>query len=429
MRPPALLLPAAPALLLAAYLLLRGAPPPPPRRITLSSAATPPSPASAFRRPTPLPAVRAAAAAYFPAMFDGTPTALPNAFLEGDANPCWRVGAQKHCLPAFLLLGVYQAGVRDLYCRLLRHPGVARRPASSPSYYSQVRPDWPSYVRGMHDSVDAGRLIGEASAVTFHFIWVHQEKFNQPYVEAMGRFWRECNARTNAQKLEVPHRDCMARRMPEAREADAAMARKAGLPMHPDKGAVAQERTFNVPQLMRAAYGERSPLLIVMLRLPWRRMHSAFWNYVHYRNRFGASAEGESKWAAESVAAFRRCEANFTTDQCALSFESLTRENEEVFYHCDQLIKGMYHVFMPRWKQEFSRILALRAEQYYSSTRQVLERVIDFLGLQPPANRSGWSELLSPAKQVAGYRPKDAAAPLKRHPTCTDGVAKREGGS
>ena len=32
----------------------------------------------------------------------------------------------------------------------------------------------------------AGKLLGEASAVTFHFIWVHQEKFNAPYVEAMG---------------------------------------------------------------------------------------------------------------------------------------------------------------------------------------------------------------------------------------------------
>ena len=49
-----------------------------------------------------------------------------------------------------------------------------------------------------HRQARSGRLLGEASAVTFHFVWVHQEKFNQPYVEAMGKFWRACNARTEA---------------------------------------------------------------------------------------------------------------------------------------------------------------------------------------------------------------------------------------
>ena len=69
-------------------------------------------------------------------------------------------------------------------------------------------------------------------------------------------------------------------------------------------------------------------------------MHAAFWNggYPHYRSRFGADATGEGKWAQESVTAFTRCSSNFSAAACALSFESLTRENEETFYHCDQLI-------------------------------------------------------------------------------------------
>ena len=239
-----------------------------------------------------------------------------------------------HCIPSFLILGVYQSGVRDLYSRLTHHPGVAQRPATSPSYYSQVQPNWLNYVRGMQSWVPQakeGKLIGEASAVTFHFVWVHQEKFNQPYVKAMGGYWQACNARTPAQKLEVPHRDCMARRMSAAREADAAVARKAGMPMVPDVGAVAQERAFSVPQLVRAAYGPHVPMLIVMLRLPWRRMHASFYNYVHYRNKYGANAEGETRWVAESISAFRRCEANFTTDHCALSFESLV--SVRTFHH------------------------------------------------------------------------------------------------
>ena len=71
----------------------------------------------------------------------------------------------------------------------------------------------------------SGKLLGEASAVTFHFIWVHQEKFNQPYVEAMGGYWRACNARSAAEKAAVPHRECMAARMQDGRDADAAKAR------------------------------------------------------------------------------------------------------------------------------------------------------------------------------------------------------------
>lgn len=69
---------------------------------------------------------------------------------------------------------------------------------------------------------------------------------------------------------------------------------------------MAQQRVFNVPQLVRAVYGDYSPALIVMLRLPWRRMHASYWNYPHYSHKYGASAEGEARWVAESVEAFRR---------------------------------------------------------------------------------------------------------------------------
>ena len=394
---------------LVLLLLLAQSAPPAPVPVRIASATSPvggrAAPAAAPRAvltaeeawlrqpPTPLDALRRAAGVYFPEMFDGSPTALPARFDAG-ANPCW---GGKHCLPAFLILGVYQSGVRDFYTRLALHPGVARRAANSPSYYSQVHPKWDAYVRSL-DAVApqalGGRMLGEASAVTFHFVWVHQEKFNGPYVESMGRFWRECNTRTAAEKDALPHRECMARRMGEAREADAALARRAGLPKIPDVGAVAQERAFSVPQLMRAAYGEYAPALIVLLRRPWARMHASFYNYPHYRRRFGEGDEGEVlrragsqrrarmmspadpraslrrsliaihvwhsclaltpgvhawhsrpaftlgihvrqvRWVDESIGAFRRCESNFTTDHCALSFESLSRGADTCAFTC-----------------------------------------------------------------------------------------------
>lgn len=125
--------------------------------------------------PTPLQVLRHAASVYFPDMFDGSSTSLPPRFVSDSRNPCWST----HCLPSFLVLGVYQAGVRDLYQRLTHHPGVASRPANSPSYYSQVLPKWAAYVKGLDSYAPAalkGQLLGEASAVTFHFVWVHQEK-------------------------------------------------------------------------------------------------------------------------------------------------------------------------------------------------------------------------------------------------------------
>lgn len=98
------------------------------------------------------------------------------------------------------------------------------------------------------------------------------------YVEAMGGFWRQCNARSAPEKLRVPHRECMRARMPEARQAETNVAAKAGVRLQP-------------PTLMRAVYGGFEPALIVMLRLPWERMHAAYYNYVHYRGRWAAGME------------------------------------------------------------------------------------------------------------------------------------------
>ena len=139
---------AGPAILLMLYLVTRDVPPP-----TLSVEVAPAhgTEAVAHGTSTALSVLRKAAATYFPDMFTDAKYALPSQFEQTWANPCWtwEVGAGQggtkgagkqgvHCLPSFLILGVYQSGVRDLYSRLARHPGIAPRPATSPSFYSQV---------------------------------------------------------------------------------------------------------------------------------------------------------------------------------------------------------------------------------------------------------------------------------------------------
>ena len=88
----------------------------------------------------------------------------------------------------------------------------------------------------------------------------------------MGGFWRQCNSRSIAEKEAVPHRECMRKKMPEARAAETEVAIRAGIRLQP-------------PTLMRAVYGNFEPALLVLFRLPWERMHAAYYNYVHYRGR------------------------------------------------------------------------------------------------------------------------------------------------
>ena len=210
----------------------------------------------------------------------------------------------------------------------------------SPSFYSEVR-KWSEYLRQLAPATQraaAGELIGEASAVTFHFVWVHQERFNQKYVKSMGRFWQACNARSAAEKAAVAHRDCMSAKMPQARAAEAEEAAAAGVRLQP-------------PTLMRAVYGSSctSRGCSCCSASRGRECTPPSTTTSTIGNKYGDNAAGELAWVRESVGAFRRCEAAHSTDDCALRFESLDRLNEETFYHCDQLIKGMYHVFMPKW--------------------------------------------------------------------------------
>ena len=82
-----------------------------------------------------------------------------------------------------------------------------------------------------------------------------------------------------------------------------------------------------------------------------------------------------------------------------------------MFYHCDQLIKGMYHVFLKRWRKEHKRLLLLRAEEYYATPKTVLIRVLRFLRLETPAD---WQPMLQLPVRLAGPRPVGGLPPSPR---------------
>jgi hypothetical protein len=122
---------------------------------------------------------------------------------------------------------------------------------------------------------------------------------------------------------------------------------------------------------MRAAYGAAAlPKLVVLLREPTERLHSAFWEYSQYRGRYGDTADGHRAFVEEQVGAYEQCVdrqaalaaaaaagaagaaggrragggavgrggAGVAERRCALLFESLGYQPEEkVFFHSDQV--------------------------------------------------------------------------------------------
>ncbi len=79
-------------------------------------------------------------------------------------------------------------------------------------------------------------------------------------------------------------------------------------------------------------------------------------------------------YVKEQVAAFRACEKQHSNgddsgagDVCAQLFEALGVQQEKVYFHCDQLMRGMYSVWLERWLRVFprDRLLVVIAEDMF----------------------------------------------------------------
>lgn len=70
----------------------------------------------------------------------------------------------------------------------------------------------------------------------------------------------------------------------------------------------------------------------------------------------------------------------FTEKECGFAFESLSLQNEDVFFHCDQLIKSIYLVRYPM----------------YSNISCLLACLLPFLSTPPPPRRRAAGGLRSP---------------------------------
>eukprot|EP00887_Chlorella_sp_A99_P007481 scaffold2.g7481.t1 len=234
-------------------------------------------------------------------------------------NPCFRnrtTGALR-CLPYASIIGVSKAGTTDLYRKLSTLPGFMESRNKGPHFWDEPHSfDW--YL-SLYDDVaaavqkDPGLVTLDASSNTFTYSSVGVRGKPSPKVL--------------------------------------------------------------LPQVLRAVQPEMR--LVVMLRDPVERMHSAFWYYGCLYNiykGYGMSAEGFHRFAQDQVKLLWRCLESSNLRQCAV----------HNYGPAQQLVKGIYAAFMPDWLSHYPRE---QFERYRSGgEREALRRVLAFLGLPvPPA--------------------------------------------
>jgi len=123
--------------------------------------------------------------------------------------------------------------------------------------------------------------------------------------------------------------------------------------------------------------------IVVVLRNPSERYEISFWIHKHYQSRYGSNAEGLHRFAEEQTQAFTRCVGKYGPRRCAFLFEMLDPDNAGVFFHCDQVIRGIYAPFMAEWLAAFppASVRVVRAEDFLDDHNKTVIAVARFIGL------------------------------------------------
>lgn len=231
------------------------------------------------------------------------------------------------------------------------------------------------------------RIVGDTSTATFAFTWTGSGRTNKPWSTAM----MHCRARPAQRRSLVPP-DAPAPRAGEetCKQDSKCIASRcyaiASAAWHPVRG---DGSALDTPHLMRLAMGA-NVRLIALVRDPVERFHAAFWAHDHYRSKYGVTEAGFAEFARYSLAEFAQCVegGERTRDECVLAYEAWGQREEDTFYHCDQLLKSAYAVYVRSWLHAFpgGELLVLRLEDYArpGGVAAALRAVQRHLGLQEP---------------------------------------------
>uniref|UniRef100_A0A383WH12 Sulfotransferase n=1 Tax=Tetradesmus obliquus TaxID=3088 RepID=A0A383WH12_TETOB len=324
------------------------------------------------------------------------------------------------CLPYFHILGSFQSGAFSLYSMLEQHPDVAKGHNPRPHFWAEHDKNLSSYMAELQGALPymqqrpGSALLGDASESSFAFYMAAGLRGHRVWLRTLQPCQERCAGRL--QEPQLGH--CKEACWQNATHADRTVAAKLRLPRW----------QLDTPLLMKAAYSGRNPVgaaavygsattglsmsryrqaaaaaaaaavpkLVVLLRDPAQRLLSSFLEYGHYTSKYGDGPEGFLAFVKEQLAAFEGCVARHgSLEECVLLFESLDTANEKVFFHCDQVLRGMYWVFLQGWQRHFGpdQLLVLLSEDLFKSPKAVLRRVVRFLGLAGNVPDDRWAAM------------------------------------
>ena len=307
---------------------------------------------------------------------------MPLSFDNGFDNPCFYFDGALRCLPAFFIAGAMQCGTGVLWRRLKNHGLV-------PSEHDGASHWWTLHPRsraGLFDrylglfSTDATlaklrakpkSLLGEYSQASFTFMFAEQLRLHYLYLDAFAACHAKCRSRDPPPQFAL---QCARKKYDFAHCYD-----------HANNATVPD--TFNIPSLIATVLAAKPPKLIALLREPSERLWVAFWEYGQYPARYGKSHDGFRYYFGNQSAAFDTCVNTNGRGRrkCALRFEGYGAAEADVYYHADQLVKGMYAVYLAEWQAALGRenLLILRTEDQIAHPMRTLKRVVSHLRLRP----------------------------------------------
>jgi len=304
-----------------------------------------------------------------PDVFDLLP---PHGFNAGTKSPCWMPkSGPLRCLPAFFVLGVFQCGHGDFVQRLAIHPDVAG--VEAPFFWDE-RPSHPfsgyldrfSRIVPLIQAKPETAVAGDISFATFTYTWTGSQRVNGEWAAEMHQCREECAMiGRDTDRQTCIDETCYAR-----------------------AGAAYKGPKISVPRLLKNVYSDFPLKLIVLLRDPVERLHTAYFNYHHYQAKYGRTEKGFSTYAQEMVDHVKDCLRHHTEIDCVTAFEALSPAFEATFYHADQVLKSLYAPFMEGWMKAFpGGVLPIRLEDFSSGNQaalaDVLKQAVQHLGLSP----------------------------------------------
>ncbi|KAL1510475.1 hypothetical protein AB1Y20_006780 [Prymnesium parvum] len=298
------------------------------------------------------------------------------AFLPAYRTPCLTIGGTPVCLPAVHVISGWHMLDEAALGFLKQVPQLERRSGS-------CFDDWPNDGGAARwVSSWGGPLAGGKDAL----LMTHCNKLLSWYPAFAGRYLSAWGATYGPCKL----RELAKGKADEAayyRKAMWEVCRPAALAAHDAAvGSGGSGREATPPFVMKALYGAHVRI-ISALRNPVDRLEISFWEHSHYMRNYGASAEGLHKYVVEQTAAFETCAVAHGTRRCAQLFELISKEYADVFFHCDQIIRGLYEPFVRDWHAAFGAgaLLLISVESLVDAAESSRKIVLDFLGLPSSA--------------------------------------------